>query len=131
MPSATNGAGSLPANGLSRKPTITGREMAAWSSGASLVTKLAIGAAWANGEIEVIDPTITQIARVLGVQSKQIRTIATLSPDKRAALTSRPHGPRGDAAGSLSNVMLDDLVKQVGAGRLMDAIDRATRPAAM
>jgi hypothetical protein len=67
---------------------ITGRELASWSSKASLLTRLAVGAAWSAGEIDVDDLTISQIARVLGVKSKQVKALAGLKPDQRAALTN-------------------------------------------
>ena len=38
--------------------------------------------------MDVDDLTITQIARMLGVKSKQVRAVMQLSPEQRAALTS-------------------------------------------
>jgi hypothetical protein len=90
-----------------------------------LLTRLCIAAAVLAGEIEVSDPTITQIARQFGVKSKQIKAIAELTPEQRAALTN----PRRlNGAQRLSNDMLDDFVDKVGADRLWAAIDRVTAP---
>ena len=107
------------------KKRLKGREVAAWSGKASLLTKLCIAVAWWTGEFDVDDLTVTQIARVLGVKAKQIRAVAQLSPEQRAALTTKR---RLNGVGRFSNEMIEDFVVQVGANRLWAAIDRTTAP---
>jgi hypothetical protein len=112
-------------NGYPSKKRLTGREFAAWTGHASVLTKLCIAAAVLAGEVEVTNLTITQIARMLGVNSKQIKAIAELTPEQRAGLADKR---RLNVAQRLSNEMLDDIVNKVGANRLWAAIDRATAP---
>jgi hypothetical protein len=107
------------------KKRLRGPELAAWIRRASPVTRICIGAAIMSGELELTNPTIAQVARLLGIKSKQIRAIAQLTPEQRAALTDRR---RLNGATHLSNDMLDDLVAKVGTGRVMAALDRATMP---
>jgi hypothetical protein len=118
-----NGYGaSLPGNGAPRnRPSISGRELRAWASGASPVTKLAIGAAIACGEVKITDHTVTQVARMLGLKTKQLKIVAALPAEQRSALTNRRR-----RNGHMSDGMIDDLVVRVGATRLMAALDRAT-----
>lgn len=104
---------------------VTGRELAVWLAHASVLTKLCVAAAIAAREVEVDDLTIAQIARMVGVKSKQVRAIMELTPEQRAALTSRR---RVNGVGRFSNEMIDDFVAQVGANRLWAAIDRSTTP---
>jgi hypothetical protein len=122
---AINGAGCVAGNGApsNRPPKITGRQLATWGRAASMLTKLAIGAALACGEVEVPDLTVTQVARMLGLKTKQLKAIAALPAEQRAALSHR-NGPRRD--GYLSDGVVDGLVARVGATRLMAALDRAT-----
>jgi hypothetical protein len=115
-------------NGAGRpgKKTVTGKELAAWLSHASVLTKLCVAAAVAAGELEVTDPTVAQIARMVGgVKSKQIRAIGQLSPEQRAALTTRR---RVNSVARFADEVVDDFVHTVGANRLWAAIDRATDP---
>jgi hypothetical protein len=120
-PEKINGA----TNGSSNKKKLTGKELAAWLAHASILTKLCIAAAWLAGEIDVGNFTIAQVARLLGVKSKQIKAIAELPPEQRAALTN----PRRlNGVGHMSNDMIDEFVDRVGAERLWAAIDRRTAP---
>jgi hypothetical protein len=112
-------------NGANKKK-LTGKELAAWLRKASPLTKLCIAVALAAGEIEVSDLTITLIGRMLGVKSKQIKAMAGLPPEQRAALTNDKR--RLNGVGRMPDAVLDDLVAQVGAVRLMAALDRATMP---
>jgi hypothetical protein len=112
-------------NTLPSKKRLTGRELAAWTGHASVLTKLCVGAALADGQVEVTNLTVTQIARMLGVNSKQIKAVAGLTPEQRAALTDKR---RLNVAQRLSNDMLDEFVDRVGANRLWAALDRATAP---
>ena len=112
-------------NGYPSKKRLTGREFAAWTGHASVLTKLCVGAALADGQVEVTNLTVTQIARMLGVKSKQIKAIAELTPEQRAGLTDKR---RLYGAQRLSNDMLDEFVDKVGAGRVWAAIDRVTAP---
>jgi hypothetical protein len=117
--------GSLPDNGYPNKKRITGRELAAWTGRAGVLTKVCVAAAVMAGEIEITDLTIAQVGRVLGVKTKQIRAIAGLTPEQRSGLTNRR---RLNGVGRLSDSMIDDMVAQVGANRLWAALDRATAP---
>lgn len=90
-----------------------------------ILTRLCVAAAVASGEVDVDDLTITQIARMLGVKSKQVRAVMQLSPEQRAALTSKR---RVNNVARLSNEVIDDIVDKVGAARMWAAIDRATLP---
>jgi hypothetical protein len=110
--------GHIAHNTLPSKKRLTGRDLAAWTGRASMLTKLCVGAALADGEVEVSNPTVTQVARMLGLKSRQLRSIAQLPPEQRAALTAQ----------RLSNEMLDRIVDSVGANRLWAALDRATAP---
>ena len=114
-------------NGAGRpgKKKATGKELAAWLAHASVLTKLCVAAAIAAHELEVDDPTIAQIARMVGVKSKQIRAIMELMPEQRAALTTKC---RVNGIGRFSNEMIDDFVAQVGANRLLVLLDRGTAP---
>jgi hypothetical protein len=76
---------SISSNGSTNKKKLTGRDLAAWIRNASVLTKLCIAAAVMAGEIEIIDLTITQVARMFGLKSKQIKAIAELTPEQRAA----------------------------------------------
>ena len=115
---------SISGAGRPGKKKATGKELAAWLAHTSVLTKLCVAAAIAARELEVDDPTIAQIARMVGVKSKQIRAIMELTPEQRAALTTkrRINGVR------FSNEMIDDFVAQVGANRLLAALDRGTAP---
>ena len=62
--------------------------MAAWTRNAGLMTKLCLAAAIAAGEVELRGPTLPQISKMLGLKSKQVRAIAPLTPEQRAALTA-------------------------------------------
>jgi hypothetical protein len=118
--------GSLPDSGYPSKPKrISGRELAAWTGRASMLTKLCVGAALADGEVEVSNLTVTQIARMLGLKSRQLRSIAQLTPEQRGALTGRR---RLNGVQRFSNEMIDEFVDKVGANRLWAALDRATAP---
>ena len=114
-------------NGAGRpgKKKVTGKELAAWLAHASVLTKLCVAAALAARELDVDDLTLAQIARMVGVKSKQIRAIMELTPEQRAALTTRR---RVNGVGRFSNEMIDDFVAQVGANRLLAALDRGTAP---
>jgi hypothetical protein len=107
------------------KKRITGKEVSAWLAHASPLTKLCVAAAIAAGEVEVADPTIPQIARIVGVKSKQVRAMMALPPEQRAALTTRR---RVNGVGRFSDQVVDDLVDKIGANRLWAALDRATLP---
>jgi hypothetical protein len=107
------------------KKKLTGREPAAWIAPASTLTKLCIAAAVMAGEIDITDLTITQVARMFGLKPKQIKAIAQLTPEQRAALTE---ARRLNSVGRFSDEMLDALVAQVGHTRLWTALDRATAP---
>lgn len=109
----------------SGKKRVTGKELAAWLAHASPLTKLCVGAALAAGELEVDDLTVAQVARMAGVKSKQVRAVMQLTPEQRAALTSRR---RVNNIARFSNEVVDDIVDKVGAVRLWAAIDRATMP---
>jgi hypothetical protein len=117
----------VPINGAGHpgKKKITGRELAAWLAHASMLTKLCVAAAIAARELEVGDPTIPHIARMIGVKSKQIRAMMELSPEQRAALITKR---RVNGVGRFSNEVIDDFVQTVGPNRLWAAIDRATMP---
>ena len=116
----------VPINGAGRPgKKITGRELAAWLAHASVLTRICVAAALAARELNVDDLTIAQIARMLGVKSKQIRAIMELTPEQRAALTTKR---RVNGVGRFSDDMIDDFVAQVGANRLWAAIDRTTAP---
>ena len=111
--------------GHSGKKTVTGKVLASWLARATAITRLCIAGALAAGELEVVDPTVAQIARMLGVKSKQIRAIMQLTPEQRAALTTKR---RVNNVARFSDEVVDDLVDQVGAARMLAAIDRATMP---
>lgn len=120
MPSDT------PLNGAGRPgKKITGKELAAWLVHASVLTKLCVAAAVATRELDPNDLTIPQIARMFGVKAKQVRAIMELTPEQRAALTTKR---RVNGVGRFSNEMIDDFVHTVGANRLWQAIDRTTMP---
>ena len=55
---------------------------------------------------------------MLGVRSKQVRAIMQLSPEERAALTTKR---RIDGIARFSNEVVDDIVDKVGATRLWAA----------
>jgi hypothetical protein len=118
---------SLNGAGHPGKKKVTGKELAAWLAHASVLTKLCVAAAIATGEVDVGGLTIAQIARMVGVKSKQIRSIMELSPEQRAALTTRR---RVNNVGHFSNEVIDDIVDKVGAIRMLAALDRATMPKA-
>jgi hypothetical protein len=99
-----NGAGYL-----SKK--ISGRDLDRGSSHASIMTKLCIVPAIASGEAELTDPTIAQM---LGLKGKQVRAVMRLSPEERAALTSKR---RVNNVARFSNDVVDDIVDKVGAAR--------------
>jgi hypothetical protein len=117
----------VPINGAgpSGKKKITGKELAAWLAHASLVTKLCVAAALATGELDPRDLTVAQIAKMLGLRSKQIRSIMALPAEQRAALTTKR---RANNVEVFSNAVIDDIVEKVGAARMWSALDRATTP---
>ena len=107
------------------KKKITGRDLGRWLSHASVLTKLCVAAAIASGELDPGDLTLPQIARMLGVKSKQVRAIMALSAEQRAALTTKR---RANNVARFTDEVIDDFVDKVGANRLWSALDRVTMP---
>lgn len=103
---------------------LTGRELAAWAARASALTRICIGAAIASGELALVDHTPAQAARLLGVKTKQLQAVSSLSPAARATLINR----RRVGGARFSDTMIDQLVERVGAVRVLASIDRLTLP---
>lgn len=66
---------------------ITGKELARWLAHASAFTRVCVAAAVARRELEVVDLTAAQIARVANVRCKPVRSVMALPASARAALT--------------------------------------------
>jgi hypothetical protein len=125
MSITSNGNGSIPATGIpSKTKMMPGREVAAWVARASMLTKLCVGAAIVNGEVKITDHTVTQVARMIGVKTAQLKAVAALSSEQRAGLSTK----RRVTGARLSDSTIDELIIQVGPLRMMAALDRATAP---
>jgi hypothetical protein len=118
---------SIPLNGAGHpgKKKITGRDLGRWLSHASILTRLCVAAAIASGELDPDELTLPQIARMLGVKSKQVRAVMALSAEQRAALTTTR---RANSVARFTDEVIDDFVDKVGANRLWSALDRASAP---
>jgi hypothetical protein len=102
---------------------IGGKELASWCSRASVFTRICIGAAIKSGELQVIDFTAAQAARLTRVKTREVNTVAALPPEQRALANGKSRNGQ-----LMTDAMLDELVVHVGVGKVMAALDRATKP---
>jgi hypothetical protein len=109
---------------ITGRKVIDGRALARWCSRASQFTRICIGAAIKNGELNPAHFTTAQIAKLVRVKARDINAVAALPPEQRALANGKRRNEQ-----VMTDATLDELVVHVGVGKVMAALDRLTKPA--
>jgi hypothetical protein len=85
----------------------------------------------ARGEIALTGMGLKLAAQLCGASLGYVETLSRLSPDDLARVPAHPWmlAQLHQRGREMSDADIDKLVAHVGAGRLMEALDRATAPA--